>query len=655
MISKFLFYEEESESKEEKNSYIQLKIEIRDLIKDRFNHLLLSEILQDLQKDVSGNTQRRLYKMYKDLGLHLDAFKKLKSWRWEVVSQGIFELTQMQVAESYGFISQFINDKRGVVRKQAEIATVSLKHEGLSYFLDTTRCNISEWQQLKLMDVINNLEDFEPPRFKKWLTSTNKDVVLFSLRLIRHYNQNDTNASIIELIRHKNNQIKSEAIYCIKKFCVFEARETLKNMFWKSNTEVKIIILDAIASFEIEEDVAFLKHVEKKESNFTIKSKALSSINTIIPGYILPTKGLSKVEPTNSKMEVDSESVSEEPIDNTELPKEEELVLNEVDAEVNEKDEEIKTDTISLDSCIAEEEETPKIESVEENYIIEEILEEIEPEVKEETKVVTSPRENVFEKVYAERDTKDKELLLDIIDKNGDHREIPLLKEIAAKEKNMTIKERALEIIFAFSGKGPNSLKEVEKSSLEEDYQGKSIFEKLFYTSDSISKLMLLDEILEVGDHKEIPFLESLTSHSDRRICQKAKLVKQQLKAKLEELKPPEVEESIEIEENTGVEIDLGAKDLVAFYDENDSGFIEVKKKKKKIVASNESVYPLEDVQIEVAKPKIKLNFELEGEICKVSSSEDSEQVLFSLDKENTIKKFSNSLNSVFNYFYKQH
>ena len=292
MVSEFLFYEENLGTKEEKNSYINTKIEIRELIKDKKNEVVLSEILLDLKKDVSGQTRKILFKLYKDLNLEQVAFDKLKSYRWQKISQGMFELTQMQVVESYSFISRFINDKRSVVRKQAEISTVTLMHEGISYFLDTTKYSISEWQQLKILEVLSNSEYFEPPRFYKWLTSKNKHVVLFALRLIKHYDQNDAEESIIALVRHKNTSIKHEAISCIKKFNFQSSRRTLKAVFWRNNVHVKLAILDTIASFDKKEDIPFLELVEKKETNFTVKSKALSAINTICPEYVMPTDGL---------------------------------------------------------------------------------------------------------------------------------------------------------------------------------------------------------------------------------------------------------------------------------------------------------------------------------------------------------------------------
>lgn len=291
MISEFLFLEEDA-TKDEKSNYIALKIEIRELLKDPFNRKVLSEILLDLRRDVSGEAQQSLFNLYTDLGLDKDAFSKLKSWRWQVISKGILELTQMEVAESYSFVTKFINDKRSTIRKQAEIATVTLRHEGINYFLDTTRYKISEWQQLKLLDVLRNQKDFRPPRFKSWLTSNNKYVVLFALRLIKFYNQNDANDSLIELVKHKNNQIKEEAIACIKEFNVTAALETLKLVFWNCSVDIKIAILGAIGEIGSTDDMEFLELIDKKELNFSVKSKAISSINAIAPETIMPSKGI---------------------------------------------------------------------------------------------------------------------------------------------------------------------------------------------------------------------------------------------------------------------------------------------------------------------------------------------------------------------------
>lgn len=298
MISQFIYYEEDG-GKDEKYDYINQKVLIRELLKDKFQREVLTEILLDLYNDVSGEALQQLLKLYTDLGLQEDAYRKLNSWHWEVVAKGLLELSKMHVTEAYTLITKFINDRRGVVRKQAEIATVSLKKEGINFFLDTTKYKISEWQQLKLLDIIRGFEDYNPPRFRAWLTSENNTVVLFALRLIKFYDQNDANESIIELVKHKSNQVKSEAIKCIKEFAIFEARDTLKTIFEKANSDVKLLIVDSLTHLGKVEDIPILESIEIKDSSFIVRSKVVGAINLIAPGTKLPTEGIEKIEVKN--------------------------------------------------------------------------------------------------------------------------------------------------------------------------------------------------------------------------------------------------------------------------------------------------------------------------------------------------------------------
>ncbi len=357
MISEFLFYDE-SGKKEEKINYIDLKIQIRELIKDQFDRKVLTEVLMDLRKDVSGTTRDELFHIYQDLELHKDAYKKLKSWRWEVVSKGIFELTQMNVVASYGLITNFINDKRPTIRKQAELAAVTLKEEGISYFLDNTKYKISEWQQLKLLDVLKNKEDFLPPPFRLWLTSKNNYVVLFALRLIKHYNQNDARTSLIQLIKHKNNHIKTEAISCIREFNIVEALPVMKMVFRQANVGVKMSILDAIAQIGSVLDIDFLKTVYQKESTFIVKSKAVSALNTISPESVMPTKDVETDEEleSNTAMAYTPENNFKKDTDSSEhQEKTKGLNLNDID--VNFEIKEPISDTKQIASLVVDSEE----------------------------------------------------------------------------------------------------------------------------------------------------------------------------------------------------------------------------------------------------------------------------------------------------------
>lgn len=625
MVSQFLFYEQEAPL-EEKKDYLHTKIEIRELIKSEFNRLVLSEILLDLQKDVSGEARENLYDLYKGLGLHHDAFEKLKSRRWEVISQGILELTQMRVEESYMFIRRFINHRRGVIRKQAQIATVTLKNEGIAYFLDTCKYQISEWQQLKLLDVLRNFDDFVPPRFKIWLTSKNKDVVLFALRLIRYYNQNDANQAIIQLIKHRNNQIKTEAVQCLKEFGVVEARETIKAAFRKSKAGIKIAMLDALAEFGDRDDIEFLKKVERSDDNFTVRSKALSAINTLAPENIMPTDDIK--EPSSADVAFAHVPIAEEKeveeVDpglqayNLVVEPEAERDDNEEDINVpsdeNQTKEDLQSDKILMkmeeamsipeledeneeifDLCIKEEyndilDETKEEEDAQ--YLPLHFLPLVESEAEEESKEAESPENQTVLAKPVDEEDKFKEDLNAILNrlamkdqpkKSKTIEEIPKFiplvvenqkegedadelsglqdLEVSAEIINTDVENTVVaappqsepaivdirnteviaeEVVWQ-KLLAENELdlqidldQEVEIEDIHHQvFQGFSIFREMFRDFDSESKLILLDEILVVGEYKELCFLGTLSEDRDKRVRKKALKIKQELAAKL--------------------------------------------------------------------------------------------------------------------------
>ena len=572
IISNFLFHSPQ-DSKDEQKEYVNLKIEIREYLRDSSFRKILAEILFDLQKDVSGTTEERLFKLYKELGLDQDSFAKLKSWRWEVVSQGILELTQMQVRESYQLIIKFINDKRSTIRKQAEIATIKLRNEGIEYILDSTSYAISEWQQLKMIEALGGLKDYTPPRFKSWLISENKDVVLFALRLIKHYNQNDAAASIIELVKHKNNQIKLAAIQCIKDFHFTEAKPILRSIFLECNDEVKIQILGAIAVFGDESDIPFLNGVSLKENNFLISSKARSAINSISPGSMLPTKDITTVDASSDlELELPIEEVKPSIIHSDENTT---VSISEDFIEIETRDE---TDIFEIDNEAPEEVEVvetkndevvePETELNQVGFEFSEMDQETDDSLKDELGLLSSENDNVLLKnsneeevqnEYVSMSFEEKDTYIDAIDDFIDSKQIGLLEMIMEHEDESELRFKAFKKLQLLKTRFPvKAIIGAEKQEIVEDEQvvlisnekeevitelqdtaiiGKEI-ESIFYplyqkASDLDSKLILIQQMGLLGDEKELIFLNTLLDTTEPKITKSTEKAIIELKSRI--------------------------------------------------------------------------------------------------------------------------
>lgn len=593
MISNFLFFQQDTDIAD-REDYIRMKIEIRQLLKYPLNREVLSEVLMDLRHDVSGEVQVRLFNLYQDLGLHRDAFKKLGSWHWVKVSQGILELTEMQVWKSYHIIKRHVNDHRSIIRLQAQLAIVSLRDEGISFFLDTVSHRISEWQQLKLMEILMQREDFDPPRFKRWLISENRDVVLFSLRLIKHYKQNDAAHAIITLLGHCSQTIKVAALECIKEFRFAEAANPLKQHFKQAHSELKVLILDALEPVSKLSDLTWLQKIAERDESFLVRTKAGSVINILKPDTVLPTKDILTFPFEEEPSGVEFDTVTEvSEVNSPEISDLKELLTShkgdgdkipfsfEPDFSLFDK---LLKESASLavysdisetplmlpDLHLPDEPWTQQHEEVFEHCLMQELKEILFGDSRAVkiphflTQVIDRPitKQQMKTKQPCPEWIRKMEIIMEILPSDSGY--VKMLKEILLEDLEETdrvlntdfipwvsdsqagemegdtageIPPEAQEIIPAF-GVNSDGIEEAssyfvgeEKQSeplskpenTEDDFTYFSIFREFFRSYDTDSKLILMDEIPEVGTEKELDFLQTLFSDPDPKIRQKAR------------------------------------------------------------------------------------------------------------------------------------
>lgn len=92
--------------------------------------------------------------------------------------------------------------------------------------------------------------------------------------------------------------------------------------------------------------------------------------------------------------------------------------------------------------------------------------------------------------------------LLEDIAELGEHREIPHLKMLLQKETNAEVKIRINELLAFFTT--TDDLKVAFEPTITEERQ--SVFYNLIEVSDTESKLILLEEIAEVGTNRKFHY-----------------------------------------------------------------------------------------------------------------------------------------------------
>lgn len=283
LVSEVLFFDSKKAKHSERAAWTAKKAELREWSAQKEYRSVIVDQLLKLQWDVTGGTKIALMALYKDLGLHLFAVQKLKSWRWSVVSSAILELSQMHITEAYIPIRKFLNDHRVAVREQAELAIISLKEEGISHYLHTVDKPISEWQQFKIIEILRSKNAFDLPIFSRWFTSNNSDVVMLAMRMAEAFGQRHIGQDLDLVLDHGLFKVRDLAYGLVQKFKVYELLPKIKSRYWQSEEHERAIIINTLRHLGRKDDIDFLEEVLTKETGEHLINLAFKALESMAP------------------------------------------------------------------------------------------------------------------------------------------------------------------------------------------------------------------------------------------------------------------------------------------------------------------------------------------------------------------------------------
>ncbi|TDD98677.1 HEAT repeat domain-containing protein [Flavobacterium cellulosilyticum] len=251
---------------------------------------LISNTLLKLRNEISGEMADAIQKLYYQTGLLHYASSKLKNKKWETIASGIKELAQFEIKEVHDEVLLHVNHPKREVRLEIQRYLVKLfRFEGLE-FLNLLVCRLTEWDQIRLIEILKKFENQETPDFSVWLESSNNSVVSFSLKLTKTFNQYEAKDTLIKLLSHSDPAIRIEALEVLSHFGDIESFIILKNDFNQRTIEEQEVIFKIMESLYEISDVPFiLDHINNE--NFEIKTSALKILKAIDDdeGYHLKT------------------------------------------------------------------------------------------------------------------------------------------------------------------------------------------------------------------------------------------------------------------------------------------------------------------------------------------------------------------------------
>lgn len=219
--------------------------------------MMLDEMLK-IKKNLSGTGVEDLYKLYDKLSLYEDSYRKLASNRYQLMVMGIRELSEMNNQVYYRSIYRCTNHAQEDVRIEAQVAIVRLFGVKGLRFLSRVTYTISEWQQMTLLHLLNNMKNEKPKGIDTWFDSKNDSVVIFSLRLAEKYNCFELLKEIQEFLHHPNDTVKIQSVSCMRNI-YDESSETLLITYYRIVAKpIKMAILDVLQSLATEHSIPFL-------------------------------------------------------------------------------------------------------------------------------------------------------------------------------------------------------------------------------------------------------------------------------------------------------------------------------------------------------------------------------------------------------------
>ncbi|MBT7094013.1 MAG: hypothetical protein HN936_12255 [Bacteroidetes bacterium] len=258
-VSEYLFDESGAEPANLRTANTQKKRQI-----------LIDEIMQ-LYANLSGEISNKLRELYLDLDLDNDSVKKTKSPQWHIRAKGFRELAQMNIKTVNDEIERCLNSDNDVLRMEAQLAMVRLNYESPFSFLDRLEKPFTAWEQLHVYEMIQR-HQIPAPDFTRWLNSPNETVVLFCVRMIHAFKQVEATKRVVDLLGHKNKDIKNEAIITLGELNVLDVLPELKARYTKEDQTGKVLILQAMSKMPEESNVDFLTGILEPSNELRIEA-----------------------------------------------------------------------------------------------------------------------------------------------------------------------------------------------------------------------------------------------------------------------------------------------------------------------------------------------------------------------------------------------
>jgi hypothetical protein len=251
--------------------------EFRSIASDAYRRQVLIDQMIDVSINLKGDESKKLFSLYKLLGLDRDSISKVYSRRWHKKIKGFRELAFMNIKDANAAIYKALNSSNEILRMEAQIALVRLSDDNPFEFLSHLTTSFSLWEQITLHELIIQ-HNIPLPSFQKWLTSPNPTVVTFALRMIREFKQKESEEAVTETLFHPDPSVRYLAVQVAGDLDMRSTLQTLKHMYKNQEYKICLEIIKSMGKMPDISMMGFLKLVLDKEDDVQLQIEATKAI-----------------------------------------------------------------------------------------------------------------------------------------------------------------------------------------------------------------------------------------------------------------------------------------------------------------------------------------------------------------------------------------
>jgi len=244
-----------------------------------YRYVFTAELLS-LHSNLTGDSADKLVKLFHLAGLKKYSIRKAFHSSWYVKAKGFRELAQMKITEERGLIFKYLNSSNDILRIEAQMAWIQLNPNDPLSFFDNPKVRLSEWGLLNSLVSLKKIDAV--PDFGRWLSSLNKSVALFAIKMSGVFKQFDNVDMVTKRLDDSDMDIRHEAICALGKMAIPAPCQRLQQLFKNEEIINKSEIIRSLTMMSDSSNVPFFEEVILNETDISLRILSAKGLVSLV-------------------------------------------------------------------------------------------------------------------------------------------------------------------------------------------------------------------------------------------------------------------------------------------------------------------------------------------------------------------------------------